>query len=131
MRKLAGSGPQQEKIFQRCRHHAVPLGRNHNESVAGVKLGLERRHHGPLGPIAPQLLVPHRQGGFAEVQCPRANSVLRRERLAEKPTDFCALGFGAMAPDDDADLHASAQAARLSLNNVSVRSLASLAAVAS
>jgi len=51
--------------------------------------------------------------------------------LTPSSDDFCALGFGAMAPDDDADLHASAQAARLSLNNVSVRSLAWLAAVAS
>ena len=131
MRKLAGRGPQQEKIFQRCGHHAVPLWRNHNKPVAGVELRFELGHHRPLRSITPQRLVPEWQWGFTEIQRPGADAVCCREYFAQKPADFCALGFGAMAPNDDADSHASTQAARVSLNKVSVRSLAWLAAVAS
>ena len=109
----------------------MPLGCNHDKPVAGVELGFEFGHHRPLRSIAPQRLVPQWQRVFTEVQRPSADAACCRERLAQEPADFRALGFGAMAPDDDADSHADAQAARVSLNKVNVRSLAWLAAVAS
>ena len=110
----------------------MPFRCNHHKPVTGIKLCFQGGQFCPLRSVAPQLLIPKRKRGLAEVQRPAIDVVQRGEDAVEKPAYFGALGVFAMTANDDADLHGrAAQAASESLNNASVRSLAWLAAVAS